>query len=128
MIKSKIKLTDLLISGLFCIGVFLMHNASAQEATLSRTLEIKLDESLELQEHYIIDADEFGFESQQEALNYFKDVKADFVAIRPQIPQGKVHIYLQRKQKPNWDLDQWNSYLSKILESKLTTNSTITNE
>lgn len=126
MIKLKIKLVQILTGGLMCIGLFLIQNVSAQEATLSKTLEIRLDENSDLVEHYTMNADQFNFETQVQAMNYFKDVNADFVAIRPMVEQGVVHLYLQRKKKPEWDIEDWNNYLSKILEHKLTTDATIT--
>ncbi len=73
--------------------------------------KITLPESGSLEDSYLIDLSDFAFESEVEAMEYFREQSGDFHFFRPLVSQNKAVLYLQRNKQSDWTASDWNSYL-----------------
>lgn len=103
----------LLFSCLLCILTAFQATAQAGQAVLTKSGAVLLNDQQPLQEHYTLDASLFNFESDQQAIDYFKVINSNNVVYRPTLYNGKVNIYLQLKKQPTWTLSDWNAYLAE---------------
>ncbi|HKL40178.1 MAG TPA: hypothetical protein VJ894_05835 [Cryomorphaceae bacterium] len=102
----------------YLVAAFALEGLSqSYEAIFTANGSLVLDDTHPLTDHYELSTEAFNFESQQEALSYFRNLNAEFIAMRPIVENGVVHIYLQRKQKPEWTMEDWNAYTNEILNA-----------
>ena len=87
--------------------------AQTGQAVLTKSGAVLLNNDQPLQENYSLDASLFNFESDQQAIDYFKNINTNNVFYRPTLYNGKVQVYLQLKKQPTWTLADWNAYLSE---------------
>jgi len=114
------KIVFLLFLASFALGAQVFSQTS--EATLTDEGAVKLNEEQPLQSHYTINASQFEFESDQEALEYFASKSSNHVVYRINRSSGEINMYLQLKREPDWSLQDWNTYLTqnKIAQSEST--------
>lgn len=115
---KTIRLT-LMLCAFFMLSLSTM--AQSSQATITKSGAILLNDDEPLKESYTLDASQFNFDTTQEALDYFKEVKTDLVFYRPALQNGIVTIYLQLRKEPNWSIEDWNNYLAsnKVRETEV---------
>lgn len=87
-------------------------NAQTGIATL-KDGAVTLNKEQPLQDTYILDASNFNFTTEQEAIAYFDTKNSEYVAYRPILHNNEIMVYLQIKAKPEWTKSDWNAYLAK---------------
>jgi hypothetical protein len=101
---------------LVCLATFALGSqvfSQTNEAIVTQNGAVLLNEQEPLQSHYTINADQFNFQSDQQAINYFNGINTEYVVYRPTLYNGKVNIYLQTKKQPDWTVEDWNTYLAE---------------
>jgi hypothetical protein len=101
---------------LFCLLTFALGSqvfSQTNEAIVTQNGAVLLNEQEPLQSYYTISADQFNFESDQQAISYFNGINTEYVVYRPTLYNGKVNIYLQVKKQPDWTVEDWNAYLAE---------------
>lgn len=112
------------ILGVLAFLAFTTHsNAQPGNASVSNDGAVVINTQESLKSEYILDASNFGFTSENDAINYFKDKNSKYVSYRPVLQNDVIMVYLQIKAQPEWTKADWNAYLAenkiraKILES-----------
>lgn len=99
------------------VFIFLIFTASANAqsgvATLTKDGALQIEAGESLQNVFSIDASEFNFKSEYDAIQFFAEKQTDNVTFRPVFDRGIVMVYLQTKKNREWTINQWNAYLSK---------------
>ncbi len=95
-------------------------SAQPGTSTLSKTGALILSTDQPLQSQYALDASNFNFATEQDAIDYFASKNSEFVSFRPSLQNDIILIYLQVKQRPNWTKEDWNAHFQ---EHKLKDNS-----
>lgn len=88
-------------------------NAQTAKAILSEDGAVLVNSQEPLQSAYTLDASNFNFETEQEAVAYFADRQTQYVSYRPVFHNNIVMVYLQIQAKPEWTKSDWNAYLAK---------------
>lgn len=98
----------------FAFLVFTAYaNAQTAKAILTEDGTVRVNNQEPLQSAYTLDASNFNFETEQEALAYFADRQSQYVSYRPVLQNNIIMVYLQTKTKPEWTKSDWNTYLAK---------------
>lgn len=105
-----------------------MLYAQPANAGLSKSGKIVLNDDAPLSSVYAIDASSFNFDSEQEAISYFRNLNTDDVVFRPVLQNNVVMMYLQINKHPEWTKSQWMERLEDIdlLKKQQTPNQSLT--
>ncbi len=99
-----------------CIFTFLLSFqaiSQAGQASLTKSGAVVLSNDEPLKDHYVLSADHFNFESDQEAMEHFASVSSNHVVYRMNRYNGTLNVHLQTKKEPNWTINDWNNYLAE---------------
>jgi|SRR5690554_1525487 len=107
------KTTRLMLALFALIAFTAFANAQAGIATITENGAVQIDTEQPLQTAYAIDASNFDFQSEQEAIEFLADKQSKFVSYRPVFHNNVIMVYLQTKAKPEWTKSEWNAYLSQ---------------
>lgn len=115
MKKNKTLLT--LIAFLFS-ATLSFAQTTATQAVISETGILQLPVDQELKSSYEFDISEFNFENGSEAVDYFSNYGAEAFFMRPVFNQSKAILYLQLKDKPDWNAVDWNIHFREVMKTK----------
>lgn len=88
-------------------------NAQVSQATLTKNGAVLINAEEPLQSVYMLDASQFNFASDQQAIEYFAQKNSPHVSYRPVLHNNAVMVYLQLKTNPNWTKADWNAYFAE---------------
>lgn len=90
-------------------------SAQPGSATLSAKGALVLSSDQPLQSQYALDASNFNFTTNQDAIDYFASKNSEYVSFRPSLQNNIILIYLQVKQRPDWTKADWNAHFKEHL-------------
>ncbi|NEN24035.1 hypothetical protein G3O08_11045 [Cryomorpha ignava] len=90
--------------------------AQPGNATLTEDGAVVVNTQEPLQSVYMLDASNFNFTSEQDAITYFAAKNSEYVSYRPVLQNNVIMVYLQVKTRPDWTKADWNAY---FVENKI---------
>lgn len=87
--------------------------AQPGSATLTKDGAIVLNSEQPLQSVYTLDASNFNFTSDQDAIAYFMKKNSEYVSYRPVLQNNVIMVYLQIKARPDWTKSDWHAYFAE---------------
>lgn len=99
-----------LITSLLLVG-FSPELIAQKYAAISAEGAVLLENQVALEEVYEIDISNLNFSSQQEGLDYFRELNTPIAFYRPAVDLQKAFLYLQLNEQPEWTTADWNTYL-----------------
>lgn len=88
-------------------------NAQPSSATLTKDGAMVVNSDQPLQSVYALDASNFNFTSDQDAIAYFAKSNTEYVSYRPVLQNNVIMVYLQIKARPDWTKSDWNAYFAE---------------
>ncbi len=111
---SKGRKLPLFVALLF-VALFSTTEMSAQTkpaAVLNANGVVQLPTNVPLATSYQISLSAFGFQTEQQAIQYFSSKSFDGFFFRPNYSQNKAVLYLDTNVHPGWTVSQWNNLLN----------------
>lgn len=105
----------LVFVSLLFVGLFSSAEMKAQDkpaATLNAAGKLQLPANVPLASAYVFSLSSFGFQSEEQAVQYFSSKHYDSFFIRPTLSQNKAVLMLDLKAHPGWTVSQWNNLLN----------------
>jgi hypothetical protein len=108
--KRLLMFVSLLFAGMLFSAE--MNAQAKPAASLSSNGILQLPANIALAPAYEFSLSSFGFQTQEEATNYFSTKEYDGFFIRPSFAQGKAVLMLNTKIHPGWTVSEWNNLLN----------------
>lgn len=108
--KKLLVFVSLLFVGLFSATE--MKAQSKPSATLGSNGVLQLPTNVPLAPSYVFSLSSFGFQNENQAIEYFSSKHYDSFYIRPTVSQNKAVLMLDMKSHPGWTVSQWNNLLN----------------
>jgi hypothetical protein len=108
--KRLLMFVSLLFAGMLFSAE--MNAQAKPAASLSSNGILQLPANIALAPAYEFSLSSFGFQTQEEATNYFSTKEYNGFFIRPSFAQGKAVLMLNTKIHPGWTVSEWNNLLN----------------
>jgi len=108
--KKLLVFVTLLFVGL--ISTTEIKAQSKPSATLGSNGVLQLPTNLPLAPAYVFTLSSFGFQNENQAVEFFNSKHYDSFFLRPTVSQNKAVLMLDTKSHPGWTVSQWNNLLN----------------
>ena len=124
----KSRKTIMFLAFTFLIGSPIWSQENANKAEITEKGIIQLPENKPLSNSYEFNISDLNFETETEAVAFFREFSFDGFFIRPVFHKNLAIVYLQIAENPSRTIADWNEHFYAAMENKLLTNKTINHE